>query len=336
METRKHIPRATLARIYSIERQIASGNYPNVNDLAQKYECGTATIYRDIEYMRNMLNAPIDYDAKQRGWYFSEKGFRLPARYAAANDMLALGMAKSLLELYKNTPLYDSAKRLLEEITAPLSHDDIPETEKSTWFEKRIIVPPVASAPVKSEIWEIITTGLRDNRLITFAYKGIRDTGENTRLVRPYQLLFDTGIWYLYGYSEEREATRVFSLQRIKNAALTNETFKLPSDFDYNTKNSNSHFGIFEGKRQNYRILFSKDVLPEIEERQWAEDQKIEDADDEYFYLDFSSTQFEKVLSWVLSFGYSAAPVEPPQLVEYWEWHIKELYSYITDNKNKL
>jgi predicted DNA-binding transcriptional regulator YafY len=330
METRKYIPRATLARIYSIDRQIASGKYPNVNDLAKKYECGTATIYRDIEYMRDMLNAPIEYDAKHRGWCFSEKGFRLPARYAAANDMLALGMAKSLLELYKNTPLYESAKRLLEEITAPLSHDDPDKTEKTSWFENRIIVPSVASAPVKSEIWEIITTGLRDNRVITFDYKGIRDTGEITRLVRPYQLLFDTGIWYLYGYSEEREATRLFSLQRMKNVAVTNETFKLPLDYDYTIKNSNSHFGIFEGEKQDYRILFSNDVLPEIEERQWAEDQKIENTGDDCFFLDFSSTQFEKVLSWVLSFGYSAAPVKPERLVEDWEWHIKELYGYIT------
>ncbi|WP_232616737.1 helix-turn-helix transcriptional regulator [Treponema primitia] len=320
-----------MARIYSIERQIASGSYPNVNDLAEKYGCGTATIYRDIEYMRDRLNAPIEYDAKERGWYFSEKGFRLPARYAASNDMLALGMAKSLLELYKNTPLYESAKHLIEDITAPLSNDDIPETEKSAWYEKRIIVPSVASAPVKPEIWEVITTGLRDNRVITFDYKGHWDAEYNTRLVRPYQLLFDTGIWYLYGYSEEREATRLFSLQRMKNASLTNETFKLPQDFDYNAKNNNSHFGIFEGKKQNYRIQFSNDVLPAIEERQWAEDQKIEDTGDECFILSFSSTQFDKVLSWVLSFGCNAAPIEPAQLVASWERHITELYAVITD-----
>jgi hypothetical protein len=49
----------------------------------------------------------------------------------------------------------------------------------------------------------------------------------------------------------------------MKNIAITNETFKLPSDFDYNIKNNNSHFGIFEGEKQNYRILFSDDVLPD-------------------------------------------------------------------------
>jgi predicted DNA-binding transcriptional regulator YafY len=331
METRKSIPKLALARIYLIDREIASGKYPNVRYFVEKHEYRSATIYRDIEYMKYSLHAPIEYDAKRRGYYYSEKSFRLPARYANANDMLALGMAKSLLELYKNTPLYESAKRLLEDITAPLSQIDGAETEKAAWYEKRIIVPSVASAPVKPEIWEIITSGLRDNRVITFDYKGRWDTEYNTRLVRPYQLLFDTGVWYLYGYSEEREATRLFSLQRMKNVALTNETFKLPQDFDYNAKNNNSHFGVFEGKKQNYRIQFSNDVLPEIEERQWADDQKIEYADDECFYLDFSSTQFEKVLSWVLSFGYSAEPVEPQHLVAAWEWHIKELYGYITE-----
>jgi hypothetical protein len=81
--------------------------------------------------------------------------------------------------------------------------------------------------------------------------------------------------------------------------------------------------------------LFSNDVLPAIEERQWADDQKIEDAGDDCFYLDFSSTQFEKILPWILSFGYSAAPEEPQQLVDDWEWHIKELYGYITEQSGE-
>jgi hypothetical protein len=71
MDTRKTLPRAVLSRMYFIDRQIASGKYPNVNDLAREYEVGTATIYRDIEYMRNMLDAPIEYSAKDRGWFYT-------------------------------------------------------------------------------------------------------------------------------------------------------------------------------------------------------------------------------------------------------------------------
>jgi predicted DNA-binding transcriptional regulator YafY len=177
--------------------------------------------------MRDMLGAPIEYSGKERGWYYAAQTFRLPARFAAANDMLALGMAKSLLSLYRNTPLYESAKRLLDDITAPLSKNDASEAATPAWYEKRIIVPPVASAPVYTALWDIVTAGLRENRVVTFEYKGVWDNDYKTRLVRPYQLLFDTGIWYLYGYSEERAAVRFFVLSRMRNAALTNETFIL-------------------------------------------------------------------------------------------------------------
>jgi predicted DNA-binding transcriptional regulator YafY len=330
METRKHLPRAVLARVYFIDRQIASGKYPNVNFLAKEYEVGTATIYRDIEYMKDMLNAPIEYSAKHRGWYYAEKTFRLPARFASADDMLALGMAKSLISLYRGTPLYESAQRLLSDITAPLSPDESSNVKKATWYEKRIIVPPVASAHVDAKIWETIIDAMKENRLVAFEYKGVWDMDYKTRLVRPYQLLFDTGVWYIYGYSEERSAIRFFSLSRIKNISLTNERFTLPKDFDYCAKNKGSYFGVYLGDKRHYRIEFSPHASVDIQEREWAADQKIETPKNgTVTIIDFSSTQYQKVLAWVLSFGVNARPVEPPELVNEWKKNIFALYEKI-------
>jgi hypothetical protein len=59
--------------------------------------------------MRDTLNAPIEYDTFHRGYYYSEKRYRLPVAFATADDVLALGMAKSFLLLYRNTPLYETA-----------------------------------------------------------------------------------------------------------------------------------------------------------------------------------------------------------------------------------
>ncbi|MDR2757900.1 MAG: WYL domain-containing protein [Spirochaetaceae bacterium] len=330
METRKHLPRAILARIYFIDREIAAGKYPNVHDLAGEYEVGTATIYRDIEYMRDSLNAPIEYSAKERGWYYTQKTFRLPARFAAADDMLALGMAKSLVSLYKNTPLYEPAVRLLNDITAPLSPDDNEDGERTTWYEKRIIVPPVPSAPVKPETWNMIVDAMKENRVIAFEYNGYFDDDYKTRLVRPYQLLFDTGAWFLYGHAEERSAIRIFSLSRMKNVSITNESFSLPKDFDYCTQNDGSCFGIFTGEKRRFKIAFNEFVAKDIRDRLWAKDQKItEQKDDEGIIIEFTSTQYDKVLSWVLSFGSEASPIEPPELVEQWKENILELYECV-------
>jgi predicted DNA-binding transcriptional regulator YafY len=329
METRKHLPRAVLARIYYIDREIATGKYPNVNELAKEYEVGTATIYRDIEYMRDMLNAPIEYSAKNRGWYYTEKAFRLPARFASSRDMLALGMAKSLVTLYRNTPLCESALRLLNDITAPLSADENEDAEKMAWYEQRIIVPPVAYANVAPEVWDIVIDAMKENRVIMFEYKGWQDEGYKTRLVRPYQLLFDNGVWFLYAWSEERSAIRIFSLSRMKNAALTNERFKLPKNFDYRAQNDGSFFGVFAGEKKRFKIAFDCYAAIDIQDRLWAKDQKISDGDNGGIVIGFSSSQYNKVLSWVLSFGSGARPIEPSELVEEWQVQIRWLYEMI-------
>jgi hypothetical protein len=54
METRKHLPRAVLSRIYFIDQKIAAGTYPNVHDLAREYKVGT--IYRDIDNFFKMIH----------------------------------------------------------------------------------------------------------------------------------------------------------------------------------------------------------------------------------------------------------------------------------------
>jgi predicted DNA-binding transcriptional regulator YafY len=330
MEKRKNPQKPILARIYYIDKEIASGKYPNANTLAEGYGAGTATIYRDIEFMRDRLNAPIEYSAEHRGWYYGKKAYRLPASFASADDMLALGMAKSLLTLYKNTPLYDSAQRLLDEITVPLSYDPTApfSSDKAiAWYEKRIIVPPVASAPVKDEIWEAIIDAMKQNKIINLEYKGDNDEDYIPRLIRPYQLLFDNRGWYLYGYAEDRSNIRLFTLSRMKSVSLTNKRFNLPKDFEYCTINDGSYFGIYIGKKNHYRIELTPSFYDYIKERQWAADQKVEMSKDKTkVIMEFSSTQGQRVLEWVLSLGMFAQPIKPSELVKEWKKHVKAMY----------
>jgi predicted DNA-binding transcriptional regulator YafY len=180
--------------------------------------------------------------------------------------MLALGMAKTLLTLYRNTPLHDAADHLLDSITAPLAADGA-----SQWYKDRIVVPPVASIIILQGIWEPIISGLRENRVIAFEYSGIWDEGYKPRRVRPCQLLFDNGVWYLYGYTEERKAVRMFSLPRMRNAAVASETFALPRDFDYRLKSDDSYFGVFAGgERQQFAVAFYDGSAVWVRERQWG------------------------------------------------------------------
>ena len=230
MKDRKTIAKTALPRLYFIDREIASGKYPNTPALAKAYETSIPTISRDIEFMKDMLNAPIEYDFKRKGYFYTEKTFRLPAAFTSAEDMLAMGMAKTLLSLYRNTPIYDSANQLMESVTAPLG-----DAGNSRWYEERIIVPPVPATQFSPEICNIVCEGLRKNRILRFEYRSTWNSGYTPRHVRPYQLLFDNGAWYLYAYSKEGNGIRMYSLPRIRNISLEEETFRFPASADFRT-----------------------------------------------------------------------------------------------------
>ena len=79
--SRKSIPLAALERLYVIDREIASGRYPNTNDLVECLkradgECkpaSNATVGRDIAFMKDRLGAPIEYDPVERGYYYAKE-----------------------------------------------------------------------------------------------------------------------------------------------------------------------------------------------------------------------------------------------------------------------
>jgi predicted DNA-binding transcriptional regulator YafY len=320
MKDRKNIPKTALPRIYFIDRVIASGRYPNTGTLAAFCETGIATISRDIEYMRKKLKAPIEYDFFRKGYYYTKKTFRLPAAFTSAEEMLALGMAKNLFSLYRDTPIYDAVHQLMENITAPLA-----EAQNPNWYEDRILVPPVPSVPIPPDIWDTITEGLRKNRILTFEYRSTWTSGYHTRKVRPYQLLFDNGAWYLYGYAEERRGMRMFSLSRIRKINLENETFIFPASADYRAHTDGSYLGAYSTeKKRRFRIAFFNDGAMRIKERRWAADQQIKETPDGVI-LSFTSAQYGKVLELVLSNGRDAQPLEPAELVRDWQENVRDM-----------
>jgi predicted DNA-binding transcriptional regulator YafY len=325
MKDRKAIPKTALSRIYFIDREIASGKYPNTPALAKAYEASIPTISRDIEFMKDMLNAPIEYDFKHKGYFYTEKTFRLPAAFTSAEDMLAMGMAKTLLSLYRNTPIYDSANQLMESVTAPLG-----DAGNSRWYEERIIVPPVPATQFSPEIWKTVCEGLRKNRVLRFEYRSTWNSGYTPRHVRPYQLLFDNGAWYLYAYSKEGKSMRMYSLPRIRNISLEEETFRFPASADFRTYTDGSYFGAYSSeKKYRFRIAFFNDGAMRIKERLWAADQHIKETPDGVI-LTFTSSQYGKVLELVLANGCDALPLEPKELVRDWQENVRDMYMRVS------
>lgn len=68
-------------RLLRIDEEIRAGRYPTAEKLAALFEVSRRTIERDIEFLRDRYNAPIDYDAKRRGYFYASETFFLKSLF---------------------------------------------------------------------------------------------------------------------------------------------------------------------------------------------------------------------------------------------------------------
>ena len=307
-----------IERLSKIHEMIKTGNFPNSNDFANETESSAATISRDIEYMRDRMNAPIKYNYVQKGFFYTKNYEPNFQNYLSEKDLNTLIAAKNLLSHYKNTPIYKEACNIINLISES-------SINKNTALIDRITVAPTEEVAINQNLWNVIQDALNKNLILKFDYTNRWGKLTEQRKVHPYQIVLDNGICYLFGFDELRNAERIFSLSRMKNIILTEQKFNLPKDFEFNNRLGNSNFGgFFSSKKEHYKIEFYGEARTIIKERKWAENQTFKESKYKTT-IEFESTQSLKIKNWVLSNGSNARPIKPDWLFEAWKQNVLEM-----------
>ncbi|WP_296329242.1 WYL domain-containing protein [uncultured Treponema sp.] len=312
-----------LERLSKIHTKIKSGCYPNSHQLAYDNEVSVPTISRDIEFLRERFGAPIEYDAAHRGYYYT-KNFDMPLNMVSAKDILTLSLTKQLLSQYEGSPIYNE----LSSIISMLS--DFQGIGKSD-FLKRVAAPPLPKGVMNENAWNVVLECLQENMVLKFDYNGRWKTETTHRLLRPYQVLLQDGMYYVFGFDENADGgkggERLFNLSRMKNLENTKQSFELPEDFEFSSRCGGGRFGAFkEAEKVQYEIDFYDDARQFVKDCIWADDQKFYEIEEENTTtICFTSSQSTKVLEWVLSQGMKAKPIAPESFVERWKNEIRAM-----------
>lgn len=310
-------------RLTRIHAKIKSGCYPNSQQLAFDNEVSVPTISRDIEFLRDRLGADIKYDAFHRGYYY-ENDFELPMNLVSSKDVLFLSLAKQLMMQYEGSPVYNEISSIIDLLA------DSQGMGKSD-FLKRVAVPPLPKVIVDEDVWKIVIECIKENTLIEFDYNGRWRTETTHRMLRPYQVLLQDGMYFVFGFDENandgKGGERLFNFSRMKNIKNTRQFFELPDDFEFCSRCGGGRFGTFkEAEKVQYEIDFYDDSRQFVKDCIWADDQEVFDFDEENTTkIKFSSSQSLKVMEWALSQGANARPVAPADFVERWKNEIRAL-----------
>jgi predicted DNA-binding transcriptional regulator YafY len=302
--------RPPLARMMRIHDELQRGALTNCSRLARDLEVSPKTIMRDLAFMRDQLDLPLEYDAQIYAWRYTYPVKSFPTVKVSEGELLALLVAQKALEQYKGTPFHDQLSHAFDKLSSGLN-DRISFSDSGNLQGVSFHHLGLSKADMK--VFAALSRAVLQNLEVTFDYTKPNAKPERRR-VRPYHLANRENAWYLVGFDLDREDLRNFAVVRMKSVTVTARKFKKPADFSPERHFAGS-FGAFVG-RGDYTVVvrFSADVAGRIRERVWHETLEIRDLSDGGLECTLRLNSLEEIQRWILGWGPKAKVIAPREL----------------------
>lgn len=300
-------------RLLQIDEEIRSGKFPNATSLSKKIEVSSRTIQRDIEYMRDMYNAPIEFDAYKNGYYYTEENFYIKSVPLSEGELFSVALFDQLLEQYRNTPLENDLRSVFKKIEMSLPNKI---TLDSSFLQNQTTFIPDKMGTINPENFSKIFSALKNRHVLDFEYRPLQKTTWMTRRINPLHAVCQKGNWYVMGFCHDKKDIRVFNFSRMQNVTESKEEFDIPEDFNPD-KYFDKEIGIWLSATKKYTVelLISAEIGTFALERSWNKNQKIEQREDGSVWVSFETTQLPEVKRWVLGQGKTVKVLGPDELI---------------------
>ena len=311
----QHTPRSRppLERMLRIHQALQSGTYPNAASLARDLEVCRKSIHRDLDFMRDRLELPIEYDGSRFGYRYTEEVRAFPTLQITEGEIFALVVAEKALQQYRGTsfeaPLLSALKKMEQALpdTISLSLNEIAQT-----ISFRTRAEPVLDL----EIFDALAKATAARRQLELSYRKPGQQQPEQRVVDPYHLANINGEWFLFAFDHLRKDIRSFVPARIKAIRQTGKTFERRRTFSLD-KRLRGSFGVQSGQGEfEVVIRFNERVADYIREKKWHDSQQLRELRNGGVELRMNLSSLGEVERWVLSWGGSAVVVRPAQLAE--------------------
>lgn len=263
------------------------------SELAEEFEVSRRTIIRDIEEI-GKAGIPIVTLQGQGGGISIMEGFRLDRTLLSNDDMKAILAGLKSLDSVSGTKRY-------RQLMSKLSADD-PDTinmgnqiiiDLSSWDKMAV-----------SEKIELIRNAIDSRMKIRFTY--FSPTGESSRELEPYHLIFQWSSWYVWGYCCMRDDYRMFKLTRLTDLECTGEPCELREVPEYTCDKLRHTKGEIE-----VTAKFDKSLKWRIIDEFGTEFPQFDDNGD--ILLTFTWSDVPSFYRYILSFGDKAEIISPEE-----------------------
>ncbi len=263
-------------------------------ELAKRFEVSRRTINRDIEHICK-AGIPIVTTQGYGGGLSIADGYKFDKTFYTKDELQTIFAGlRGMDSISRNSALANLLDKLSDKGQRILAEDSI-IIDLGSHYQASLI-----------QKIEQLKQAIQTKHLVTFQYYYRK--GEAVRQVEPYRLIFKWASWYVLGFCFDRQAYRLFKLNRLWNLQIEETIFSernIPEEAlsigDYLTEGKLHLKAVFE-ESEKYRLIEEYG----IESYSIREDGKLS------FEHDFAS--YENMREWVFSFGDKVFVLDPKEL----------------------
>ena len=292
-------------RIQWIDGAIKEKRYPCIKTISERFEISDRQVYRDIEYMKYSLGAPIEYSAKEKGYLYTDSTFTLPSFFISEEEKAAL---KFLSVQYSK--IKEESSQNLARLFSRLSGQDDENISQ-------ISIPFYQFSVGNAKNFSTVQSAISQDKKLDMSYVNYQGIFQQ-RTVSPYKIFKNGDRYYFVGYCHLKQDLRVFRLDRAGSMAVREEKrYKCPY---YDPEKYVDDMTYFEYIRP-YKCTI--EFCEEMDEQNIKF--KVTSKNGKRYGIEFFSSY--DLLGWLFTASSKFKIIEPVWLKEKLKQKIKKIYS---------
>ncbi len=264
-------------RFYKIELLLRSRGCVSFEVLKDELSVSPATLKRDLQYLRDRLDAPIVYDRFDNGYRFEQtagaRQHQLPGVWFSEQEITALlTMHQLMAGLDDDGVLSRHLQPMMDKLQGMLGADEREAHE----LMRRVKVIGTARRRAPSRHFELLGSALVQRRRVWLRYFKRSDRSTSEREVSPQRLVNYRNTWYLDAWCHASDGLRRFSLDAIREARPLETRARHVAVKDLEAE-LDAGYGIYGGAGTRVKwatLVFEADAAQWVAVEEWHAQQK--------------------------------------------------------------
>jgi len=193
----------------------------------EKVSLSERTIKGDISSMRTDealgYYAPIEYDRKEKSYYYSNRNFSITEAPLNKSDSNELKSVLSMLRQFTGFRHLEGIENIIHKLEMLVY--------ESRGEEKQIVQIEQASNVPGQEWLDELYKAIQNETALTLSYKAFNKE-ESSFVISPYLLKEYKNRWFLYAQNHSKSALRTYGLERITALRPSLQKYKVPKNFN--------------------------------------------------------------------------------------------------------